>query len=409
MSSARSSIAPGSRPRSRRPAPPGRRPGAGPAHRLLPVGAPGLQGGRGLGRHLGEHHGAGSDTVTVRRVTNYKAAASETRGATRAVKITANHISDVAGSQPTPQGSAKISGDRQWSGQLLREPRRPLPRRRVAAPLRPAALRLVLQGAASRSPSPRRRRSRPSDERRSPIAILAAALLARPARVRSSAASGGAADARPRADRSGRAAAARRRPRPGGHLQPGARERRTAWSTATAWCCSTRRGEPAQASDRVAFLQLTLAGAPRRRGPTGRRHARLARSAGERHAGAADSVAAARGTVWSGTLSPASAQLSPLKADRCGTLTDELGRPTPTALSRAAAGRRARGHAMDRHRPSTRWWSDAFSGHARPRSPSTSATDTRRRGRRQRRRSRWRASSKYSARASGSRRSRSWR
>jgi len=54
--------------------------------------------------------GAGSDTVTVRRITSYKAAASETRGTVRAVRVTTEHQSNVAGVQPTPQGPAKIDG-----------------------------------------------------------------------------------------------------------------------------------------------------------------------------------------------------------------------------------------------------------------------------------------------------------
>jgi hypothetical protein len=66
--------------------------------------------------------GAGSDTVTVRRVTNYKAAASETRDATKAVKITADQISNVAGNQPTPQGTAKIAGTGHGSGAYFVSP-----------------------------------------------------------------------------------------------------------------------------------------------------------------------------------------------------------------------------------------------------------------------------------------------
>jgi hypothetical protein len=54
--------------------------------------------------------GAGSDTVTVRRVTSYKAAADETRARVRAVRVTTEYQSDVAGIQPTPQGPAKIEG-----------------------------------------------------------------------------------------------------------------------------------------------------------------------------------------------------------------------------------------------------------------------------------------------------------
>ena len=66
--------------------------------------------------------GAGGDTVTVRRVTTYKAAASETRDATKAVKITADHSSSVAGSQPTPQGPAKIEGTGSGSGTYFVSP-----------------------------------------------------------------------------------------------------------------------------------------------------------------------------------------------------------------------------------------------------------------------------------------------
>ena len=66
--------------------------------------------------------GAGSDTVTVRRVTKYKAAASETRTPPKAVKITADHTSNVAGSQPTPQGPAKIEGTGSGSGAYFVSP-----------------------------------------------------------------------------------------------------------------------------------------------------------------------------------------------------------------------------------------------------------------------------------------------
>ncbi len=63
--------------------------------------------------------GAGSDTVTVRRVTNYKAAANPARGAAKAVKITADHVSTVAGNQPTPQGPARIEGTGSGTGTYL--------------------------------------------------------------------------------------------------------------------------------------------------------------------------------------------------------------------------------------------------------------------------------------------------
>jgi hypothetical protein len=78
-----------------------------------------------------------------------------------------------------------------------------------------------------------------------------------------------------------------------------------------------------QARDRVAFLHLTLAEAPEQGTYS---VAITLDSLVALESGTpvpADSVAAARGTVWSGTLSSVGT-LSPLKADRSGTLTDEL-------------------------------------------------------------------------------------
>ncbi|HEU4523517.1 MAG TPA: hypothetical protein VFR62_00750 [Gemmatimonadales bacterium] len=54
--------------------------------------------------------GAGSDTVTVRRITSYKAATTESRGNVRALRITTEHTTAVSGVQPTPQGPARIEG-----------------------------------------------------------------------------------------------------------------------------------------------------------------------------------------------------------------------------------------------------------------------------------------------------------
>ena len=78
-----------------------------------------------------------------------------------------------------------------------------------------------------------------------------------------------------------------------------------------------------QARDRVAFLRLTLAQAP----VEGTYRVTVSLDSLEAlESGTpvpADSAAAARGTVWSGTLSSVGT-LSPLTADRSGTLTDEL-------------------------------------------------------------------------------------
>jgi hypothetical protein len=66
--------------------------------------------------------GAGSDTVTVRRITSYKAAASESRGKVRAVRITTEQSTDVAGVQPTPQGPARIEGSGGGTGAYFVSP-----------------------------------------------------------------------------------------------------------------------------------------------------------------------------------------------------------------------------------------------------------------------------------------------
>jgi hypothetical protein len=66
--------------------------------------------------------GEGADTVTVRRVITYRAASNEGQGARRAVRIATTHSSQVSGTQPTPQGSAKISGTGTGSGSYLVSP-----------------------------------------------------------------------------------------------------------------------------------------------------------------------------------------------------------------------------------------------------------------------------------------------
>ncbi|HUQ14970.1 MAG TPA: hypothetical protein VM094_02865 [Gemmatimonadales bacterium] len=78
-----------------------------------------------------------------------------------------------------------------------------------------------------------------------------------------------------------------------------------------------------QARDRVAFLHLTLAEGPEKGTYSVAIRLDSLQALESGTPAPADSVAAARGTVWSGTLSSVGT-LSPLKADRSGTLTDEL-------------------------------------------------------------------------------------
>jgi hypothetical protein len=54
--------------------------------------------------------GEAPDTVTVRRVTRYRASANEAGGARPAVRVATEYSSEVSGSQPTPSGSARIQG-----------------------------------------------------------------------------------------------------------------------------------------------------------------------------------------------------------------------------------------------------------------------------------------------------------
>jgi hypothetical protein len=55
-------------------------------------------------------NGVGSDSVTVRRISTYKAAATETRNSRKAVRVVEDFTSFVDGTQPTPSGPARIKG-----------------------------------------------------------------------------------------------------------------------------------------------------------------------------------------------------------------------------------------------------------------------------------------------------------
>jgi hypothetical protein len=64
----------------------------------------------------------GTDSVTVRRVSAYKAAASETWNSRRAVRISEDFTSSVAGTQPTPNGPARIEGSGSGKGSYYVSP-----------------------------------------------------------------------------------------------------------------------------------------------------------------------------------------------------------------------------------------------------------------------------------------------
>jgi hypothetical protein len=83
-----------------------------------------------------------------------------------------------------------------------------------------------------------------------------------------------------------------------------------------------------QVKDRVAFLRVTLAEGPAQNGYTVSVALDSLEVIESGQPAAPDSVAAARGTVWTGTLSP-SGQLSPLSGNRSSTLGDEIASRIP--------------------------------------------------------------------------------
>jgi hypothetical protein len=82
----------------------------------------GLKVGDGWADTTAKTNATGSDSVTVRRVSAYKAAAAETWNARKAVRITENFTSSVAGTQPTPSGPARIEGSGSGKGSYLVSP-----------------------------------------------------------------------------------------------------------------------------------------------------------------------------------------------------------------------------------------------------------------------------------------------
>lgn len=66
--------------------------------------------------------GAGSDTVTVRRIINYRAVPPEPKQPAKSIRVATDYTSQVAGSQPTPSGSARIEGSGNGKGSYLVSP-----------------------------------------------------------------------------------------------------------------------------------------------------------------------------------------------------------------------------------------------------------------------------------------------
>jgi hypothetical protein len=60
----------------------------------------------------------GADSVTVRRVTNYRATGPD-RQQPKALRVSTEHTSQIAGTQPTPNGPAKLEGSGSGKGSYL--------------------------------------------------------------------------------------------------------------------------------------------------------------------------------------------------------------------------------------------------------------------------------------------------
>jgi hypothetical protein len=76
----------------------------------------GLKAGQSWSDTTSKSSGSGPDSVTVSRISAYKAAASATRNSRKAILVKQDFKSSVSGTQPTPNGPAKIEGTGSGSG-----------------------------------------------------------------------------------------------------------------------------------------------------------------------------------------------------------------------------------------------------------------------------------------------------
>ena len=83
---------------------------------FLPWVKPGLKVGDSWADTTSKTNGTGADSVTVQRVSAYRAAAGETHASRKAVRVTQDYTSSVAGTQPTPNGPAHIEGTGRGTG-----------------------------------------------------------------------------------------------------------------------------------------------------------------------------------------------------------------------------------------------------------------------------------------------------
>jgi hypothetical protein len=83
---------------------------------FFPWTRPNLKVGQAWSDTTAKTNAEGSDSVTVSRVSAYKAAGTDTRDSRKAIRVTQDFKSSVAGTQPTPNGPAKIEGTGSGTG-----------------------------------------------------------------------------------------------------------------------------------------------------------------------------------------------------------------------------------------------------------------------------------------------------
>ena len=266
-------------------------------------------------------NGVGADSVTVRRVSAYKASGKTTHGARKAVMIMEDFTSSVAGTQPTPSGPAKIEGNGSGKGSYYIGTRRPVSWRQLGTAFGAEDLRLFCPPAA-----PDHNRSNDQShhtqvsgglfvKRSLAVLTLFAVAACGGAATRSGQPSG----PTPEADPSTPPGV----PEPTGLIYHAVKNAAYTMVRHDSLSLQLPGGaNQQQLIDRTAYLAVTLVP------DTGGYQVTIVLDSLQASAGgvpaALDSLVPAWGTKWTGSLS-ANGELSALKADRSTTLGDQVG------------------------------------------------------------------------------------
>ena len=284
--------------------------------------------------------GEGADTVTVRRVTNYRAVPPEPKQPAKSIRVATEYSSQVAGSQPTPSGSARIEGNGSGKGSYLVSPEGHYLGGEWEAVLGTAAVGVLCAAAvADQSPADHQGQRDQVNELRGrprPLALVTGSLLLAACASGSGVRTTETPEPEPGAPSSGTPAPS------AGHgpaitygplRAAGFRLERHDSLTFEFEGGATQQ----QARDRVAFLRVSLAQAS---APGEQLLTVVLDSLQAVENGvpvAPDSLLAVRGTQWTATLAPGTG-LSPFKANRASTLGDEVQGRLPLLFPTLPAG-----------------------------------------------------------------------